>query len=92
MNTIIESIKKDIHDVINNISTQNLIKVLKYASNKYYNEEEVLTDKEYDTLYELLKTKSPKNAFLKQTVISHFYKKSTCDINRKEFDVYFTES
>ena len=66
MNTIIESIKKDIHDVINNISTQNLIKVLKYASNKYYNEEEVLTDKEYDTLYELLKTKSPKNAFLKQ--------------------------
>lgn len=33
-----------------------------------------------------------KNAFLKQTVISHFYKKSTCDINRKEFDVYFALS
>jgi hypothetical protein len=30
-----------------------------------------------------------KNAFLKQTVISHFYKKSTCEINPKEFDVFF---
>lgn len=33
-----------------------------------------------------------KNVFLKQTVISHFYKKSTCDINHKEFDVYFALS
>jgi len=66
MNTIIKSIKKDIHDVISNITTANLVKVLKYASDKYYNDQEILTDEEYDLLYELLKKKSPKNSLFKQ--------------------------
>ena len=33
-----------------------------------------------------------KNAFLKQTLISHFYKKSTCDINTQEFDIFLALS
>ena len=33
-----------------------------------------------------------KNAFLKQTVISHFYKKSSCNVNKEAFDTYFNLS
>ena len=66
MNTIIKSIKKNINDVISNISTPDLVKVLTYASDKYYNDQEVLTDKEFDLLYDILKKKSPKNSFFKQ--------------------------
>ena len=30
-----------------------------------------------------------KNAFLKQTLVSHFYSKSTCEVNTEEFEVFF---
>lgn len=30
-----------------------------------------------------------KNAFLKQTVIGHFYKRSTCNVNEKAFNTFF---
>ena len=33
--------------------------------------------------------KKSKNAFLKQTVITHFYRKSSCEINKGAFDTYF---
>ncbi len=36
--------------------------------------------------------KNSRNAFLKQTVISHFYNKSSCDINKKPFDHFFNLS
>ncbi|MCL7753143.1 hypothetical protein [Polaribacter sp. Z022] len=41
------------------------------------------------TIDENIKSKDSKNAFLKQTVIGHFYKKSSCNINEKAFDTYF---
>ena len=44
------------------------------------------------TIDEKVGSKTFKNAFLKQTVVSHFYKKSTCDINNKEFDVFLALS
>lgn len=44
------------------------------------------------TIDEKVNSKTFKNAFLKQTVISHFYKKSTCDISNKEFDVFLALS
>ena len=31
-----------------------------------------------------------KNAFLKRTVLDHFYRKSSCNINQKAFDTFFT--
>jgi len=34
-------------------------------------------------------SKKSKNAFLKQTVIGHFYRKSSCDINKETFNTYF---
>jgi thiol-disulfide isomerase/thioredoxin len=34
-------------------------------------------------------SETTKNAFLKQTVIGHFYKKSSCKLNSKTFDTFF---
>ncbi|MFK8060128.1 MAG: TlpA family protein disulfide reductase [Polaribacter sp.] len=36
-----------------------------------------------------INSKKSKNAFLRQTVIGHFYRKSSCDINKDAFDTYF---
>lgn len=36
-----------------------------------------------------ISTEDSKNAFLRQTVISHFYNKSSCDINTDAFNTYF---
>lgn len=36
-----------------------------------------------------ISAENSKNAFLRQTVIGHFYNKSSCDINAKAFDTYF---
>jgi thiol-disulfide isomerase/thioredoxin len=38
---------------------------------------------------EKITSKKSKNAFLKQTVISHFYNKSSCNINYEAFDAFF---
>ena len=65
MNDLINSIKKDINEVIDSINIGELVKVLKYANQKYYNEVEVLTDNEYDILHDLLKKKVQKMHFLK---------------------------
>jgi hypothetical protein len=34
-------------------------------------------------------SKTSKDAFLKQTVIWHFYRKSSCDVNKKPFETFF---
>ncbi len=36
-----------------------------------------------------INSKESKNAFLRQTIVSHFYNKSSCDINTKAFDEFF---
>ena len=75
MEDLISSIKSDLNHVIKNISTTNLVKILKYACDKYYNEDALLTDEEYDKLYDLLKNKSPKNKFFNQI---------GCDVSSKK--------
>jgi hypothetical protein len=52
-----------------------------------------------DFTLDLLKTidanissKNSKNALLKRTVLDHFYRKSSCNLNQKAFDVFFTLS
>jgi hypothetical protein len=40
------------------------------------------------TIDQKISSKETKNAFLKQTTITHFYRKSSCDINKKAFDTY----
>jgi hypothetical protein len=41
------------------------------------------------TIDKKITSKNSKNAFLKQTVISHFYNKSSCTINYEAFDAFF---
>ena len=57
MEEIISNLQKDFKINSNKLSISNLVKVLKYASNKYYNDIQIITDEEYDYLYDLLKKK-----------------------------------
>lgn len=41
------------------------------------------------TINSKISSEKSKNAFLKQTVIGHFYKKSSCNINQNAFDTFF---
>ena len=41
------------------------------------------------TINDNITSKETKNALLKQTVIGHFYKKSSCNINKEAFNTYF---
>ena len=59
---LMKKIKKDI-TIIKSLNISELVKILKFASDKYYNDIEVLTDDEYDKLYDLLKERSPNNKF-----------------------------
>lgn len=36
-----------------------------------------------------IESETSKNAFLKQTVLWHFFKKSSCDVNEKPFEIFF---
>ena len=87
---------------INNDSLMYYPPYSKYVKNFLYNTTYSLGHKpmanEYssDFTVDLLKTidkniksKVSKNAFLKQTVIGHFYKKSSCHANKEAFNTYF---
>jgi hypothetical protein len=41
------------------------------------------------TIDKNIKSKASKNAFLKQTVVGHFFKKSSCAANKDAFNMYF---
>ena len=45
-----------------------------------------------NTINAKVNAKDSKNAFLKRTVLDHFYRKSSCNINKKTFDTFFTLS
>jgi hypothetical protein len=45
-----------------------------------------------NTINAKINSKDSKNAFLKRTVLDHFYRKSSCNLNQKTFDVFFTLS
>jgi DNA ligase (NAD+) len=55
----------DIFSYIQNLSIDDLEKVIVYASDKYYNEEPVMSDSIFDMLREFLLLKSPKSKILK---------------------------
>ncbi len=66
-NNIIEDLntKEDIFSYIQNLSIDDLEKIIVYASDKYYNEEPVISDSIFDMLREFLLLKSPKSKILK---------------------------
>ena len=45
-----------------------------------------------NTINAKIDAKDSKNAFLKRTVLDHFYRKSSCNLNEKAFDVFFSLS
>jgi hypothetical protein len=45
-----------------------------------------------NTINAKINAKDSKNAFLKRTVLDHFYRKSSCNLNEKAFDVFFSLS
>ncbi len=57
--------KTDIFSYIQNLSIDDLEKVIVYASDKYFNEEPVISDPIFDMLREFLLLKSPKSKILK---------------------------
>jgi DNA ligase (NAD+) len=66
--TIIDDLnntKIDIFSYIQNLSIDDLEKVIIYSSDKYYNEEPVISDSIFDMLREFLLLKSPKSKILK---------------------------
>lgn len=66
MNKDIEKIKKDI-TYVNKLDTNKIIKILKYASDKYYSTNEpIFTDKTYDIILDILHKKDPNNKYHKK--------------------------
>lgn len=77
----------------------------KYVRNYLYNETYALGHSLKSTEYssnftsdllhiinKKIKSETSKNAFLKQTVLWHFYRKSSCDANQKPFEIFFNLS
>ncbi len=92
--------RKNVH--INNDSLMYFPPYAKYVRNYLYNETYALGHSPSSTSYssaftnDLLKTidkkivsEESKNAFLKQTVINHFYNKSSCNINEDTFNKFY---
>jgi len=57
---------EDIFETIQKLSVDELEKILIYASDKYYNEEPVISDAIFDILRDFLQNKSPKSKVLKK--------------------------
>lgn len=92
--------RKDIN--IDNSSLMYYSPYSNYIINYLYNQTFSLgyspTTKDYSEEFTLdllkitdktVKSETTKNAILKQTVINHFYRKSSCKINNKTFDLFF---
>lgn len=93
------------HRVLTNIENDSLMyypPYTQYVRNFLYNSTYKLGHKpmldEYSSEFtvdllniisENIKSNSSKNAFLKQTVIGHFFKKASCNINEETFNTYF---
>lgn len=63
---VFNHIKKDIFRTIKKLSIEELEKVLTIAIDYYYNKEPLISDDEYDIIYDYLFYKDPKNKLLKQ--------------------------
>ena len=75
--------------------TTNYLYNLTYAKGHKPMKDEFSSDFTVDLLNTIsseINAKESKNAFLKRTVLDHFYRKSSCNVNQEAFDVYFNLS
>ena len=66
MDKLLKSINKNIDKYIERLKEKDLEKVIKYASDLYYNDEPILDDDIFDILVERLREINPKNKILKE--------------------------
>jgi len=66
MDKIIDELNNDPVTTISNMTIPKLVKIIKYAADKYYNEQPVISDQIYDLLIDAIKDKDPTNPVLKQ--------------------------
>jgi DNA ligase (NAD+) len=82
MKALIDEINENIYTVLETITIINLVKVIKYAANKYYNTgKPVMEDEVYDILVEYLEKIDPKNELLKTQNMSIFNEVTTNEKN-----------
>ena len=62
-------IEQDPEKIIDKISNEKLVKILKYASDMYYNQESNLSDDTYDFLESVLRKRNPKNPYFQKNMI-----------------------
>lgn len=67
MDRLLKSINKNPEKFLEKFTPEKLVKVLKYANDKYYNDEPVLGDDVYDLLEDYLRKIDPKNPYLNKT-------------------------
>lgn len=66
METIIKNLNIDTYTTADNLTIKQLEDVIKYAAEKYYYDEAVISDTVYDILIDFLRLKDKKNKLLKQ--------------------------
>lgn len=68
MESIINTLNStdDAYNVVSNISVEDLEELVIYTTDKYHNEEAVITDAVFDMLVDFLRVKKPKSKILKQ--------------------------
>ena len=66
MEKLLVKIEKDPEKIIDKINNQKLVKILKYSSEMYYNQESILSDDTYDFLESVLRKRDPKNLYFQQ--------------------------
>ena len=67
MDKLLKSINKNIDKYLERLKEKDLEKVIKYASDLYYNDEQILDDDVFDILVERLRQINPNNKVLKET-------------------------
>ena len=82
MQSLINEINENIYAVLETITKKDLVKVIKYAADKYYNTgKPVMEDEVYDLLIEYLEEIDPKNDLLKTQNMSIFNEVTTNEKN-----------
>jgi len=66
MANLVKEFKSEPYVFIENHNLGDLLKLAKYAKDKYFNETPVISDSEYDLIIDKIKLLSPNNAFLKK--------------------------
>lgn len=66
METKINKLIEDPYNYAKDLEIEDLEEIIKYASDKFFNDESVISDAIYDLLIDFLRHKSPKNKLLKK--------------------------